>query len=164
MQIAKFANSYVLDENVNGNINGYPILGPSAVTGVYTDENKADYRSAEIDTTTQYFVGDSSYVAVYNTLYAQPARKISTHLTYRVTATLTEVINGKTYTGEIGTEYITLINNAANLTDYNLQIINGKQTFMYSNSGAAPTIEAGSEHPVSIRPLSFRLCDRFLQF
>ena len=160
MQIAKFANSYVLDENVNGNINGYPILGPSAVTGIYTDENKADYRSAEIDTTTQYFVGDNRYVAVYNTLYAQPARKISTHLTYRVTATLTEVINGKTYTGEIGTEYVTLINNAANLTDYNLQIINGKQTFMYSNSGAAPTIEAGSEHPVSIKPLSFRLFDR----
>ncbi len=156
-KLTSFYTSYTSDYSNNS---GYYIFGPSSIVGGYADAAIQNYRSATIESSQPIFYGETGYVSIYNTLYNIPASKIVNNITYRVTAYLTETIDNVTTTQEIGTQSIVLINNPGNLTDYDLKIVNGKQTFMYSNGGIAPTTAAGSEHPIIIRPLSFKLFNK----
>lgn len=146
------AHMYV-DNNQN-DIGAY-ILGPSAVTGSYMKAEMQDYRSAEITDVTHYYYGSPQYTTYQmhkNTLYNLNIKNIGSQASYKVTAYIDNAA--------IETKTITLINKEGIGLDYDLQIINGKQGFMYSVGGKSPTTLAGSNHPIMIKPLTFRLYDQ----
>lgn len=148
----QIAHMYVAD---NQNDTGMYILGPSAVAGDYSDPTMQDYRSAEITDVTNYYYGTASYntyAAHKNTLYNLNIKKIGNQASYKVTAYLSG--------NAIETKSITLTNKDGVGLNYDLQITNGKQGFMYSVGGKAPTIAAGSENPIIIKPLTFKLYDQ----
>ena len=143
---------YVAD---NQNDIGAYILGPSAVTGVYTNQNMQDYRSAEITDVTHYYYGTQQYITYathQNTLYNLNIKNIGNQSSYKVTA----YIDGNA----IETKSITLTNKDGIGLNYDLQIINGKQGFMYSVGGKSPTTASGSDNPIIIKPLTFKLYDQ----
>lgn len=126
----------------------YYILGPSDVTGQYTNEELKDYRSVALDTVVHNYYGGGSYSDKTNTLFRLPATKIGNKASYTVTALLTE--NGLTQA--IGTQTLTLLNEAGASLDYSLEIVNGIQAFVYNEGGIAPTY--------LIRPLYFKIYNK----
>ena len=130
----------------------YYIFGPSRVQGKYNKSiDTNDYKSAEIDKVTKYFYGTdeyTEYATKQNTLYLLPANKIHGEATYKVTAL--RMINGVKQS--IGTETITLIDSEQTTTRYELEIVNGNNTFMYDEAGHKP------EH-LLLPELSFKLYD-----
>lgn len=151
----KEANIDAMYVEDNQNDIGAYILGPSAVEGEYTDASMQDYRSAEITNVTHYYAGTADYNTYKdhkNTLYNLKVSKINNLMNYKVTAFL----NGNA----IETKTITLTNEDGASLKYDLQITNGKQGFIYSVGGKAPTTAAGSEHPIEIKALAFKLYDQ----
>lgn len=146
--------SHMYVANNQNDIGAY-ILGPSAVTGDYSDSTMQDYRSAEITSVTHYYYGTADYITYkdhQNTLYNLNINNIGNQASYKVTAYL----NNKA----IETKTITLVNKSGIGLKYDLQITNGKQGFMYSVGGKAPTTANGSNQQISIKPLYFKLYDQ----
>ena len=127
----------------------YYIFGPSETTGQYTAQPH-DYKNAAIASTTRYYYGTSEYEShanQLNTLYLLPASKIKGSITYRVSAIKTE--NGQKQS--IGTEEIILNDSEQPSLRYELEIVNGTNSFIYDTAGKKPDI--------AIPPLTFRLYD-----
>ena len=119
----------------------YYILGPSRVQGKYEAGTGVvkDYKSAKIDKVTKYFYNTSEYTQYatkQNTLYLLPANKIHSQATYKVTALRT--VNNSTQA--IGTATISLVDSEQATTRYELEIVNGDNTFMYDEAGYKPDL------------------------
>lgn len=137
-------------EGIENTLGEY-ILGPSAITGKYG----TDVPAGEIDTTTPYYWGTPNYVEVFNTLYNLRIKNIGNHATYRVTVLMQNDSNWQS----VETQEIRLINEAGGSLDYDLEIVNGDQTFIYSVAGLAPTSK-NATNPTTLKPLFFRLYDK----
>lgn len=127
----------------------YYIFGPSEASGEYTAQPH-DYKNAAIATTTRYYYGTQEYTdhaSQTNTLYMLPASKIKGSVTYKVSAIKTE--NGQKQA--IGTEQIILTDSEQPSLRYELEIVNGTNSFVYDTAGKKPDI--------SLPPLTFRLYD-----
>ena len=83
-----------------------------------------------------------------NTLYNFQISKIAQQAVFKITALLTE--DG--FTEALETKEIAINNTEGSGLKYNLEIVNGDQTYMYDAGGKAPKI--------TIRPLSYRLYDK----
>ena len=137
-------------EGIENTLGEY-ILGPSAITGKYG----TDVPAGEIDTATPYYWNTPNYVEVFNTLYNLRIKNIGNHATYRVTVLMQNDSNWQS----VETQEIRLINEAGGSLDYDLEIVNGDQTFIYSVAGLAPTSKNIS-NPITLKPLFFRLYNR----
>lgn len=133
----------------------YYIFGPSQTVGQYDAEmGTEDYRSASIKNTTKYFYGTTEYTQYQdkqNTLYLLPANKIHNTIQYKVTALKVEQSGGNTYYKAIGTQTIELHNSEKATSRYELEIVNGTRTYLYSVGGEKPD--------VSVDSLYFKLYD-----
>ena len=150
-RITEIKHMYVAGEE---NTTGEYILGPSEVTGVY--DKPATQEGGHINTTIPYYWGTQSYIEVFNTLYNLKINNIGSNATYKVTA-LKEQTTG--HWQSIETQELRLENKPGGSLDYNLEIINGDQTFIYTVAGLAPTSKNLS-NPVTLKPLFFRLYDK----
>ena len=140
-------------ENVIGNY----IFGPSAVTAAYKEGENQDYVNAYIDSTTPYYYQTPNYTRVFNTLYNLRIKNIGYSATYRVTALMRA--QNEVMWQSVETQEIKLINEAGSTLNYDLEIVNGDQTFLYSTGGLSPTSK-NATNPITLKPLFFRLYDK----
>lgn len=152
-----------LDDQFNQSFNnelGLYVLGSSNVTAKYNDytteqlkyfyDNQIDPLEAksnpvEIDTITYNYGTQPFDESEQNTLYNFRVGDIVQQATIRVTALYK---NGNSYES-LETREIYLNNNEGTGLKYNLEIVNGSNTFQYDAGGLAPKM--------TIRPLSYRL-------
>lgn len=144
---------------------GLYILGPSDVSAHYTltteelkefydrQQDPRDY--VQMDTPVRnYYSGRSFYDYEKNTLYDFKASEIVQQAKITVTALITQ----SGITEALETKEILLNNIEGSDLQYNLEIVNGDQVFMYSEGGIAPTVRnSDTDATVTIRPLSYRL-------
>ena len=146
---------------------GLYITGPSQVMGEYPSLNEAQLRSmyvqnqdpkpyAEITSKTkQYYSGTPFTDSQRNTLYRFPAKYIVEMATIKVSVFYT---NSNGHSELIETYNQPLINKVGNGLEYNVEIVNGTQTYLYSVGGVAPTKPNGeSGGAITIKPLTFRV-------
>ena len=143
---------------------GLYILGPSNVTAEYTTLTEEDLKklydsgidpldtivdAVEINSIEHLFNESTPYQPYQqNTLYNFQISKIAQQAVFKITALLTE--DG--FTEALETKEIAINNTEGSGLKYNLEIVNGDQTYMYDAGGKAPKI--------TIRPLSYRLYDK----
>ena len=143
---------------------GLYILGPSNVTAKYTTLTEEDLKvlydsgvdpldtitdAVEIDSITRLYNASTPFQPYQqNTLYNFQVNKIAQQATFKITALLTE--DG--FTEALETKEISINNTEGSGMKYNLEIVNGDQTFVYDAGGKAPQI--------TVRPLSYRLYDK----
>lgn len=156
-------NNYIktlYNSSVTTNELGLYILGGSNVTAKYNNisasqlrewyKNGVDPLDAQEDAvvidTIEHLYGNTS--VPQNTLYNFPASKVVQQAKITVTAFITE--NGMTEALE--SKDIFINNSEGAGLDYNLEIVNGEQSFIYDAGGKAPK--------VTIRALSYRLFDK----
>ena len=137
------------------------VLGPSKVYPKWTISpeelqqlyvNREDpFSYAAVDHVEHIYNNGSTVYSNYqqNTLYKVQASKIVGEMVISVTASLVENIDGDIIYSPLETKEIRLVNQVGNGLDYDLQIENGTQNFMYSTAGNKPD--------VSIKPLTFKL-------
>ena len=142
--------------NYGGSDKNY-ILGPSAITGIIDANGQA-----AIDTITPYYF-DTQYnnwkthQQYQNTLLQVNAKNIDDYVIYRLTVIQTDTIDG--FRQALGTEEIVLYNDKSGNLKYDLVIDGGDLSFLYSETGVAPTSENYNHTTMSLKPLSFRLYD-----
>ena len=142
--------------NYGGSDKNY-ILGPSAITGIIDANGQA-----AIDTITPYYFDTQStnwdrYKAYQNTLLQVNAKNIDDYVIYRLTVIQTDTQDG--FRQALGTEEIVLYNDKSGNLKYDLVIDGGDLSFLYSETGVAPTSENYNHTTMSLKPLSFRLYD-----
>ena len=131
---------------------GYYILGPSDVTAEYLPGGEQDYVNAQVKDISPRDSGSGSRPEVYNTVYKIPAAKIGSQAVYEVSAIITDNLG----TFGLGSQTITLVNEAGTSLDYGLEITNGQQNFMYDERGISPTSDNAIQK-IALQPLSFIL-------
>ena len=155
--IIKQKQQYILKKfkSTYENKPGYYILGTSDVEGVYEQDHT--YLSARVKRITCHDTWTGSPDTVRNTLYKLPVNNISTNATYTVSVTQYNPSTGKK--DYIGSASITLVNEEGATLDYSLQIMNGEQSYMYTEAGFAPTSKLVNQ-PIAIQPLYFVLTNK----
>ena len=144
------------------NIANRYIFGPSNVTAQYIDDTVHNYTNVEITDIENYYYSDDEqsdyqkYNFVDNTLFNLSALNVGV----RANVTVTAIIKNENQEDEAITSTSILLESveAANL-DYSLEIVNGTQTFVYTEGGISPTNKNVSS-PITLRPLYFRLYDK----
>lgn len=132
---------------------GYYILGPSSINEGYT---ATDFSSTNI------WYGTPGYDnKPFNTLYQIKGADIQSYLRVRVTATWTHVDNdGDTVTDTIESKEVVLRNDSTAGLDFDLDIVNGEQNFVYSTGGLSPTSDDNDQLPMAIQPLYFKFYNK----
>lgn len=152
----------------NANEAGNYVLGPANVTAAYKTPNDVStvaitnvdkyYYSADTNSNYYKYCGDPNLLyPKNNVLYNLRAFNILQNSTFRVTAL--EVDNNGNYEA-IGTTSILINNNAGSTLEYDLQIVNGTQSFMYNEGGLSPASPSGADNPILIKPLEFKLLNK----
>lgn len=141
-------------QNFTNNENQY-VCGNADIQAKYTSDTDKNYSTAALDlnTVNYNYYGTSGYNnTVNNVLYKLSASNITTSATYSVSAIDAEG-------DEVGTVTVRLTNQVMTSTRYSLVITNGEQVFVYNEAGKAPNTPKGSDNPMTLRPLFFRLYD-----
>lgn len=149
-KVAQIYQHYV--ENFTNDA-GYYILGPSSINEGYTE---TDFTSTNI------WYGTSGYDnKPFNTLYKIKGADIQSYLRVRVTATWThQDSDGDTVVDTIESKEVVLKNDSTVGFDFDLDIINGEQSFVYSNGGLSPTSDDNDQLPMALQPLYFKLYNK----
>ena len=136
----------------------YYLLGPCTPTATYQADTK-DYSTAKI---TDYAIIENQYNTLTNNglnniIYNFSVGKIGVNSTYEVSVIDTSADGDGAV---IGTQKVTLINDPAAATNFKLEIINGTQSFLYDESGIAPTSAKYNGAAMLLQPLYFRLYNK----
>lgn len=151
---------------------GYHLLGPAAMTVKKIDSAKDySYDNVEIDEITPYYYSTNEYNTYHgrdplhyptyqktNYLYQLNVSNIVGISTFRIT--VLEEVNPSTHEKDvIETVSLSVTMVASSALEYNLQITNGTQTFLYNAGGKSPSSQFGNSNPLVIKPLTFVLYD-----
>ena len=149
------------------NETGEYLIGPGAVTVKKIDNSLTyDYENMMIDTVIPYYYGSTEYNTYHgdnvtypkdNILYQLRLSSLVGTVTYKVTALEHDLSTGEI--DAIGTSTI-MVQKTASVLDYNLEITNGTQTFLYSVGGKSPSSDSENLNPILIKPLFFKLYDK----
>ena len=144
-------------EFVDGQTNeaGDFIMGAATMTAAFVDPDERD--EAVLTGKFNYLFDNVPADDLQrNVIYKINGGSIGRYSTFKVSAFKKYIEDGQTSYKFIETKSFRLDNADASSLEYDLEITNGDQSFVYSEGGVAPT-EAESANKITIQPLTFRL-------
>ena len=137
------------------NQNGDFIMGAATMTAAFINPDERD--EAELTGKFTYLFNDlSSDKLQRNVVYKVNGNKIGRYTTFKVSVFKKYIDNGNVNYKFIETKSLRLDNADTSTLEYDLEITNGDQSFVYSEGGVAPT-ESESANKITIQPLTFKL-------